>query len=135
MSIFTITPLTSIGQRKADSLLIKLNKIYKANRVILTGEVGEVFINKTKKTLDIDDCIIPLDNYTAYYQNSYNEYYKKKMDIVYLKCLNGNCQLDQKTNEYNSGFGIFFKSKKVCYDFINILDEIKEELINNIPSP
>lgn len=83
-SFFTITSIESFGQTKFDSLLVKLNKIYKGNRLILTGKIQEIYVNKTNKTLDIDSYVIPINNYTAAYKNSYNKFHNKNLDIVFF---------------------------------------------------
>lgn len=126
---FSLLPTILLAQNKADVLLAKLNKVHKENRVLGEGVINEIFINKTAKTLDIDNYRIPLSNYTAYFENSYNSFHKKNMNITYFKCLDGShCIIDSKTHEDNKAVGFYFKSKKACYDFMNLIDEIKQAL-------
>ena len=125
---FTTIQKISLAQN-IDGLLIKINKLYKENRVLMTGKIQEIYLNKTNKTIDIDDKIIPLDNYSINYENSYIKFHKKNMNIVYIKCIEGNCILDRETKESNSALGFYFKTKKACYDFMNLLDEIRQLMI------
>ena len=134
ITVALIIPMVSICQVQLDNLLIKLNKLQKENRLMFVGKVQEIYLNKTNKTIDMDNLTIPLGSYTVNYLNSNenidNKYHKKNLDIVSFRCTEGNCLYRQSTNTYHNGFWIYFKSKKACYDFINTLDEIKNILIN-----
>ena len=123
--ILTI-PVISFSQSKTDNLVKRLNIFYKSNRVLFSGKVQEIYLNRGNRTLEIDNIVIPLNNFSATYKNSYNPYHKKNMHTANLACLEGNCFFKNKDQEFISGTGLFFKTKNACFDFINIIDEIKE---------
>lgn len=127
---FVLSPLLSLCQLNSDNVLIKLNKLYKETRLLSTGKVQEIFINRTNKTVDIDNRIIPLTNYTASYENSYQTSFKRNIDKVWLTCLDGQNCITLPEDDPIKGLGLFFKSKKASYDFINLLDQLKQSIIN-----
>lgn len=131
-SLMTI-PFISIGQDKADAILVKLNKLYKENRVLPEKTVAstyhEIFLNKTNKTIDINGYSIPLGGYKVDYNYSYYKYFNKYMHKAELTCIDGDCIFIQVENRHMSGMGFFLTTKKACYDFINLLAEIKQALI------
>jgi hypothetical protein len=127
LTLFFNTDLL-FSQNQVDSLLSKLNSIHSKNRILISGSIEDIYINKTSKSIDLDGNFISLDEYTISYENSYSEKHKKIMDIIMIKCISGNCITNSKNNTRYSGYGLFFKSKKACYDFINVLDKIREIL-------
>jgi hypothetical protein len=125
--------LIANGQTKVDSLVKKLNKLYKENRVNPGEKIGQIFVNKTSKTIDIDDYVVQLNSYTANYKVINDG--KGIAHTVLLECVGeSECMYsNDKKNENSSGFrisgfGMGFKSKEACYGFINLLDEIKQLL-------
>lgn len=122
-----LIPVLSFGQSKIDGLLSKLNKLHKENRVLGYGKIEDIFLNKTDKTIDIDNKIIPLTNYTANYEEIYNLKLERNVNVVKISCLDKeNCMIDSKTQDDYKSLGFYFKTKKACYDFINLIEEIKQ---------
>lgn len=127
--LYLITTST-FGQDKIDSLLKKLNLIHMQSRVLISGKVEEIYINRTSTLLDIDGKMIPLNEYSIDFENNYSDSHKNNMNVVMIKCKTGNCIADKRNNNIISGLGLFFKSKKASYDFINILDQIRDLIIS-----
>ena len=94
------------SQTKVDLLVQKLNKFYKENRVNPGGKIQEIFINKTSKTIDIEDYVVRLDNYTANYKVIDDG--KIITHTVFIECLGeSECMYsNDKEKQNSSGFKI-----------------------------
>lgn len=137
---FLLLSLFANSQNKIDIKIRNLNKFYKDQRITLDGKLPDIFINKTGKTIDLGEYIIQLENYIADYQAV--QYGKKNFNMVRISCLGDNGCIysnDKETKERQassnfkiSEFNIAFKSKKACYDFINMVDELKQLVLPNL---
>ncbi len=116
-------------QNKAALLLAELNKLNNERRDLVTGQRIEITVDTFAKVITIDNTKIPLNNYTANYQNAYNSEHKKYYNVASFTCLNGDvCLKNVKTNEEYIGVGFCFQSKEDCIQFITLVDKINQAI-------
>ena len=68
---------------------------------------------------------LPLNGCKAQYKNL------RDYHVVEFICLNSDCIFSQNPNKYQKSIGFVLLTKKACYDFINLIAEIKQALIQN----
>ncbi|MFI5139229.1 MAG: hypothetical protein ACHQIM_15505 [Sphingobacteriales bacterium] len=107
----------------------QLNLLYKNN---VTGKLKYIFINRFNKSIDISGFQVVLDSVQAtyYFDNTAKAIYQNKVEIECVSNGSRNC-LKNAINGDSSGLSIPFKNKSACYEFINILSEIKELMDNH----
>jgi len=111
-----------------DNLVSKLKLKYKNN--VATSKPKDIFINKFNKSIEIEGHQVSVDSVKAIYffDNAAKSSYQNQ---VKFECNTGNCIIYDVKNEKVSGLRIAFKTKQACYDFINILSEIRKSMNNN----
>ena len=128
--------LNANAQNTIDILIKKINKFHKENRDDPGKKINDMYVNKTNKTIDIDDFVISLDSYKATYYVNHEK--NETIHGVLFQCIenqdciykNGEKNNRDKIGFSLSGMGIAFKSKKACYEFINLIDELKKMLLS-----
>lgn len=118
--------LPSYGQNKEDIAFNKVKDFY--FKKVLGRNTGEtsIYFNRNEKAVDIIGYLIPILKVKI----KYTEADRKAKHFVEFICETDGCILksqDNDSNETNS-FGVPFGSKQDCYDFINLLAELKEVL-------
>ncbi len=123
-----------VAQTKADKVLQKINLLNKKSRIWFLGKsVNEIYLNSHLKKIDVDDCSIPLENiefnyiYSGHWKSAEDGVSVKKYHGVHLSCISGNC-ISVDDGSVASGFTMFFKTKKDCYNFINLLNDLNINL-------
>lgn len=116
---------TSIFSQDSKDMTVKKIKIflhqYQVN--ISTGKTGNnpiIYYNKVEKIIDIDGYQIPLQEVkTTYY-----------ISQTYNQCVSFDCKLNdcitKPDGDIQTGFAIPFLTKKNCYDFIELINQLKK---------
>jgi hypothetical protein len=124
----TLLLTVSFSSIFSQSKQLTLNKLktfmhqYQINlRTHKTGNNPIIFYNDVEKILDIDGTQIPLfDVKTTYYVNETGNH------CVSFDCKNEDC-ISKPEGNVQTGFAIPFLTKKNCYDFISIINQLKRE--------
>ena len=115
-----LSSLPSNAQSGKSALTQKIKAFIKANSV-LSGKNPVIYFNNVDKIIDIDGYRIPLNEVKTtynYHQTSYGH-------CVDFDCRSGNC-ITQADGSGAIGFAVAFKTKKNCYDFIDLISQLKK---------
>lgn len=87
-----------------------------------TGKAGtkpSVFYNKAENIIDIDNYQVPVDDVkTTYFLTDTKDH------CVSFDCKHGHCITSTEDGKLE-GFAIPFLSKQNCYDFIELINQLK----------
>lgn len=90
-------------------------------------EYCSIFFNKSEKSLDIINKLVPLTKVEVRYR--YSEMIPGVKHFVQFICHDdANCIFDSKKIEYNNSLSVPFYSKEACYNFIEAVADLKELL-------
>ena len=103
-----------------------MNIVYQNNAAV-GGKPKHIFINRFNKSIDILGFQILLDSVKTVYRfdDTLKSIYRNQVAFECESTSQKNC-IKNALNEYSSALFISFKSKSACYDFMNLLFEIKE---------
>lgn len=124
-SLFLIS-LTSFSQDSKDVIVKRIKTFIKQYSVTpgtnKTGKNSIVYYNKVDKILDIDGFQIPLlEVKTSYYYSK-----QQSNHCVSFDCRNENdCVMDPQ-GYGNTGFAAPFINKQKCYEFIELISQLKK---------
>ena len=124
--IMSFIALSSYGQNRETIAFNKVKEFY-FKKVLgrTTGETS-IYFNRNEKAIEIIGYLIPVLEVKI----KYTESDRKAKHFVEFICETNGCILpsDDKDNKQSDSFGVPFGSKQDCYDFINVLAELKEAL-------
>jgi len=122
--IFSLFYVTSFSQDSKDITVKEIKEFIKHYAVNLitkkTGRNSVIYFNKVEKIIDIDGYQISLQDVktTYYFSESMNH-------CVSFDCKGVDCILQPNGSDAR-GFAIPFLSKKNCYDFIDLINQLKK---------
>lgn len=122
--LFTITLTINAYTQNLKFTLGKVKQIINESSIsITTGEKSkaEVYYNASDKIIDIDGFQIPLLEVKPFYL--FDE--KRNRHVVNFVCNTGECITDSEMHKV-IGMGLAFTSKKICYDFIAAISDLKK---------
>lgn len=116
------------SQNKINVIVEKLDK--SLTTFCPDSKKGSVFINIQEKILDIDGFQIPIEETSEIFVPESRIYKGRKiLGYVEFKC-KWNCIKNTEDNEIILAIGFGFVSKKGAYEFIELIYQLKKELLN-----
>ena len=113
------------SQNSRDLTIKKINKFLNLHSInIQSGKAitnSTVFYNIKEELLDIDGAQIPLREVKVFYKTCLID-----RNCVSFGCLESNNCILNSNGEIHTGFGIAFLTKKNCYDFIELVNQLKK---------
>ncbi len=125
--IFSFIAQILFSQGKVNQCMVKLNKIHMQGRLMFTGKVPQLYLNKEDKILDLGNYFLYIEKVEAIYSYEARELPTKKYHGVKFRCIEDDC-IKSSDFGYSNNITNFFKSKKDCYNFINAFNELKKSL-------
>lgn len=112
----------SYSQTTANDKLNQIKSFFQKN-CLATSE-KTFFYNKAEKILEFDGFQIPFMKVKAVYE--FNNTYYPFSDFVTFICKYDNNCIVGPDNVHDRGFLMPFASKAKCYEFINLISELRE---------
>lgn len=114
--------LSSFSQNKSNSKVEQIKTYFQKNCV--ADATKTFFFNRAEKIVELDGYQIPIMKVEIIYM--YNDQQVKYKHFVEFSCENDvNC-ITANDNTKMFGFSIPFSSKAKCYEFINLLSDLRE---------
>ncbi len=111
----------AISQSNSNKVIDQI-KLYYFNNGIAIGE-KEIFYNNSENIIELDGYQIPLNEVKVVY--NYNDSLPGFYHFVYYECKQDKNCIKSKNDEYVFGFSVPFRSKEACYEFINLISNLK----------
>ncbi len=129
--LFFLISHNLFSQSKTDKILFKVNVLNKETRLKFTNTpIKAIYLNIDAQQLDLEDHLVPLCNIKlSYSYQAWDQANKsKKYHAVRFSCISsGNCII-LDDGSVASAVTIFFKTKKDCYDFLNLINELRSNI-------
>jgi hypothetical protein len=123
--VFIVILLINCGKTYAqtsDEAFLKVKKFYSEN-FKREGKETPIYFNKAENILNLDNFSIPIKEVKILYVN------RDGTDIVLFDCDDCIIVMNKYNKlEYWSGFGLAFYSKEDSYEFINLLNNLRERI-------
>jgi hypothetical protein len=124
-TVFTILCLTTFSQDNKDPILKKIKTFINRYSVTFgtskTGKNPIIYYNRGDKILDIDGYQTPLLEVKA----TYYYFNETSNDCVSFDCRSNDCVINPGGQKC-SDFFVPFLNKKYCYDFIELINQLKK---------
>lgn len=116
--------LTTYGvfsQSNSAKVVNELKSYYNKNGIAKVEK--EIFYNRSENILELDGYQIPLDEVKIVY--NYNNSLPGYYHFVKYQCRRGSNCIKSMNGEYVSGLSVPLRSKTACYEFINLISNLK----------
>lgn len=107
----------------SNEAFLKLKKFYNA-KLKAEDEIKPIYFNKAEKMINIGSISFPIKDLQIIYDNI------DGTDVVSFYCDDCIIKLNENNKlEYWNGFGLAFYNKDDCYEFINLLNNLRDRIL------
>jgi hypothetical protein len=126
----------AFSQTNLDKAFSAFNLYYKQNPVDNTPREN-LLLNKSEKIIDLGEVQMPINQVAATYH--YYSQFNYHHSVLFSCTPDGPCFIVNGSDYKDSvlgthGFGIAFKTKEMCYKWIELFSKLKEEINKKQPN-